>query len=78
MTDACPLVDDAVLLAGLFRAMVRTAELEIASGAPRRLRALPLHRAALWQAARGGLAGRLLDDSDHPRAGPAPRAPCAR
>ncbi len=64
--DACPLVDDAVLLAGLFRAVVRTAEVEIASGAPRRLRALPLHRAALWQAARGGLAGRLLDDSDHP------------
>ena len=74
VTDACPLVDDAVLLAGLFRAMVRTAELEIAAGAPRRLRALPLHRAALWQAARGGLAGRLLDDSDHPEPVPAAAA----
>src|SRR3954447_105432 len=69
--DACPLVDDAVLIAGLFRALVRTAELEIEAGEPRRLRPLPLHRAALWQAARGGLAGRLLDDSDHPAPAPA-------
>lgn len=65
--DACPLVDDAVLIAGLFRAMVRAAERDVVAGVPRDLRALPLHRAALWQAARGGLAGRLLDDSDHPR-----------
>ena len=65
--DACPLVDDAVLIAGLFRAMVRDAEREIEQGLPRDVRPLPLHRAAIWQAARGGLAGRLLDDSDHPR-----------
>ena len=30
--DACPLVDDAVLIAGLFRAMVRAAEHEIEAG----------------------------------------------
>ena len=75
--DACPLVDDAVLIAGLFRAMIRAAEQEIAAGAPRLERPLPLHRAAIWQAARGGLAGRLLDDSDRPRpvaAGTAVRA----
>src|SRR5947209_5863741 len=69
--DACPLVDDAVLIAGLFRALVRTAELEIEAGEPRHLLPLPLHRAALWQAARGGLAGRLLDASDHPSPVPA-------
>jgi carboxylate-amine ligase len=65
--DACPVVDDAVLIAGVFRALVRTAELEIEAGEPRRLRPLPLHRAAMWQAARAGLSGRLLDDSDHPQ-----------
>ncbi|RIX28830.1 YbdK family carboxylate-amine ligase [Amnibacterium setariae] len=70
--DACPLVDDAVLIAGLFRAMVRDAEREIEQGVPRgELRPLPLHRAAIWQAARGGLTGRLLDDSAHPRPLPA-------
>lgn len=71
--DACTLVDDAVLIAGLFRAMVRAAELEIEAGTPRAVRPLPLHRAAIWQAARGGLTGRLLDDSDHPRPVPAER-----
>lgn len=65
--DATPLVDDAVLIAGLFRAMVRAAEIEIEAGLPRFAAPLPLHRAAIWQAARGGLAGRLLDDSDHPQ-----------
>src|SRR3954454_12845408 len=30
--DACPLVDDAVLIAGLFRAMVRAAELDVGAG----------------------------------------------
>lgn len=69
--DACPLVDDAVLIAGLFRAMVRDAEKEIERGLPRDVRPLPLHRAAIWQAARGGLSGKLLDDSDHPRPVPA-------
>ncbi|CAN5391862.1 hypothetical protein BH09ACT10_BH09ACT10_05980 [soil metagenome] len=72
--DACPLVDDAVLIAGLFRASVRSAEIEIESGAPHHPVAAPIHRAAIWQAARGGLSGSLLDDSAHPRPIPAARA----
>ncbi|PWJ47282.1 carboxylate-amine ligase [Quadrisphaera granulorum] len=65
--DACPLVDDAVLIAGIFRALVREAEIAVQRGVPRRDRPAPLHRAAIWQAARGGLRGRLLDRSEHPR-----------
>src|SRR5215217_5719429 len=65
--DACPLVDDAVLIAGLFRAMVRAAELDIEAGRPHRPAPPPLHRAAMWQAARGGLSRDLLDSSLHPR-----------
>ena len=33
----------------------------------------PVHRAAIWQAARGGLSGELLDDTRHPRPLPAAR-----
>ena len=65
--DACPIVDDAVLIAGLFRAGVRAAELDIESGRPMLTVAAPLHRAAMWQAARSGLSGDLLDDTAHPR-----------
>lgn len=72
--DACPVVDDAVLIAGLFRASVRAAELDVEAGRPYVPRRPPLHRAAIWQAARGGLSGRLLDDSLHPRPVPAARA----
>ncbi len=69
--DACPLVDDAVLIAGLFRAMVRAAELDVEAGRPHVPAPAPLHRAAIWQAARGGLSGRLLDGSAHPSPLPA-------
>ena len=69
--DACPVVDDAVLIAGLFRAAVRAAEIDIAEGRPYKPLAAPMHRAALWQAARGGLSGNLLDHSLHPRPVPA-------
>ncbi|MFB2555673.1 glutamate--cysteine ligase [Herbiconiux liangxiaofengii] len=65
--DACPVVDDAVLIAGLFRAAVRAAEVDIEAGRPYRPVAAPIHRAAMWQAARGGLSGDLLDDNPHPR-----------
>ncbi|WP_084361376.1 glutamate--cysteine ligase [Herbiconiux solani] len=65
--DACPIVDDAVLIAGLFRASVRAAELDIETGLPFVPQAAPVHRAAMWQAARGGLTGDLLDDTAHPR-----------
>src|SRR3954463_5037748 len=70
--DACPLVDDAVLIAGLFRAMVRAAELDVESGRPHLPAPPPLHRAAVWPAARGGLTRELLDGATHPRPRPAP------
>src|SRR3954452_21068607 len=70
--DACPLVDDAILIAGLFRAMVRAAELDIEAGRPFAPAPAPLHRAGIWQAARGGLSRNLLDGAVHPRPRPAP------
>jgi carboxylate-amine ligase len=72
--DACPLVDDAVLLAGLFRAIVHRTVGEVEAGLPHRPVPAPLHRAAVWQAAREGLAGRLLDPTPHPRPMPAAAA----
>ena len=72
--DACPLVDDALAIAGLFRAMVREAEQNIANGRPFDPVPPPVHRAAIWQAARGGLTGMLLDNSRHPKPLPARRA----
>src|SRR3954454_3873686 len=71
--DACPLVDDAVLIAGLFRALVRAAELDVAAGRPYVPAPAPLHRAAIWQAARSGLSRDLLDGTEHPRPHPAPQ-----
>ena len=69
--DACPLVDDAVLIAGLFRAMVRAAELDIEAGRPHLPAPAPLHRAGVWQAARAGLSRDLVDGALHPRPRPA-------
>jgi glutamate---cysteine ligase / carboxylate-amine ligase len=74
--DACPLVDDAVLIAGLFRAMVATAETAIGRGEPDPPIAAPLHRAAMWRAARSGLAGGLLDNGARPE--PIPAADAVR
>jgi len=61
--DGCPLVDDAVLVAGLFRAMVRAAELDVAAGIPEAEiirdgidRALAEREAAEREAARAGAA----------------------
>ncbi|GAA1284323.1 hypothetical protein GCM10009609_56690 [Pseudonocardia aurantiaca] len=60
--DACPEVDDVVLVAGLFRALVGKAREDLAAGLP-----LPespryeLLRAASWRAARSGLEGDLVD-----------------
>src|SRR5215210_786257 len=65
--DACPLVDDAVLIAGLFRALARAAELDIEAGRPSTTPPAPLHRAAMWQAARSGLSRSLVDHEALPR-----------
>jgi len=69
--DACPLVDDAVLVAGLFRAMTRSAELDIEAGRPFTAPPAPLHRAGIWQAARSGLSRQLVDGTGTPRPRPA-------
>ncbi|AEV87727.1 carboxylate-amine ligase [Actinoplanes sp. SE50] len=61
VTDACPDVDTVVLLAGLFRALVRRAQHEHRAGVPLPPARPPLHRAAMWRAARSGLEGDLLD-----------------
>ncbi len=74
VSDACPLVDDAVLIAGIFRASVRAAELDIEEGRPNTPIREPIHRAAMWQAARGGLSGRLLEGVSHPNPVPAATA----
>ncbi|MBT1608655.1 glutamate--cysteine ligase [Curtobacterium flaccumfaciens pv. poinsettiae] len=69
--DATPVVDDAVLIAGLFRAAVRKAEKSVVSGAEWHPRSEPLHRAAMWQAARSGLSGELVGLGQHPERLPA-------
>ncbi|GIF07524.1 carboxylate--amine ligase/circularly permuted type 2 ATP-grasp protein [Actinoplanes siamensis] len=61
VTDACPDVDTVVLLAGLFRALVRRARRDHREGRPLPGPRPPLHRAAMWRAARSGLEGELLD-----------------
>lgn len=72
--DACPIIDDAVLIAGLFRAMVAAAADDIAAGRPAIPLRTPVHRAGMWQAARNGLTGDLLDGSLGPRPIPAAQA----
>jgi glutamate---cysteine ligase / carboxylate-amine ligase len=74
--DACPLVDDAILIAGLFRALVATALAAIAADEPPSPLAAPLHRAAMWRAGRSGLSGQLLDNGVRPR--PVPAADAVR
>ncbi|SDS75833.1 carboxylate-amine ligase [Friedmanniella luteola] len=69
--DATPVVDDAILIAGLFRAAVRAAETDIANCRPFAPVPAPLHRASVWRAARGGLSGELLDHLRHPQPHPA-------
>jgi len=67
ISDACPSVDDAVLLAALGRALVLTAAAEDAGAEDHQLvTAVPhghqvLQRAATWRAARSGLDGQLID-----------------
>jgi carboxylate-amine ligase len=68
--DACPLVDDAVLIAGLFRGLARAAEIDIEAGRPYVAPPAPLHRAGIWQAARSGLSRQLVDGTGRPRPRP--------
>ncbi|MFC4059911.1 glutamate--cysteine ligase [Planomonospora corallina] len=58
--DACPLVGDVVLLAGLFRALVARELEAIRTGTGHGVR-LEMVRAATWRAARSGLEGDLVD-----------------
>jgi carboxylate-amine ligase len=74
VSDACPEVDDVVLLAALFRALVCRERDAILAGDPIQRRPAPLLRSALWRAARSGLEGSLLDLPRSPRPVPAASA----
>lgn len=74
VTDACPDVDDVVLLAMLFRALVHRERAAVRADRPLvRVRG-PVQRAATWRAARSGLEGDLVDLSDFARPVPAAEA----
>lgn len=74
VTDSCPDVDDIVLLAGLYRALVLRERDAVLQGRPLvRVRG-PVLRAATWRAARSGLEGDLVDLSDFARPVPAREA----
>jgi carboxylate-amine ligase len=59
--DVCPLLDDAVLYAGLVRALVRTMAARVQAGEPAPTLPDDVARAAQWRAARYGLEECLLD-----------------
>jgi carboxylate-amine ligase len=69
--DSCPLVDDAILIAGLFRAVVERAAQDELAGRPSPELPLPIYQAAMWRAARSGLSESLLDGGPDPAAVPA-------
>ncbi|HET9255099.1 MAG TPA: glutamate--cysteine ligase, partial [Pseudonocardiaceae bacterium] len=71
--DACPAVDDVVLIAGLFRALVQRARRQVEENKPFPETRHEMLRAATWRAARSGLEGDLVDLSDP--SGPALVAP---
>ena len=64
LCDATPRVDDVLLLAGLFRALVMRAGEDEDAGRPHVAKSSALIRAAMWRAARGGLEGDLVDLKD--------------
>ncbi|WP_214413407.1 carboxylate--amine ligase/circularly permuted type 2 ATP-grasp protein [Sphaerisporangium fuscum] len=64
MCDACPRVEDVVLLAGIFRAVVLRELHAIESGGPFEEVPLELVRAATWRSARSGLEGVLIDPAE--------------
>ncbi|MGN6605581.1 MAG: carboxylate-amine ligase, partial [Jatrophihabitans sp.] len=59
IADVCPEVDDAVLLAGLARSLVRTMWAQVEAGRPARDVPDAVLRAARWRAARYGIGERL-------------------
>ncbi|HEU5111123.1 MAG TPA: glutamate--cysteine ligase, partial [Micromonosporaceae bacterium] len=61
VADVCLTVDDAVLVAGLVRALVAMAREDIAAGRPAPAVPDDLLEAAHWNAARTGLEGTLMD-----------------
>ena len=61
VADTCPTADDAVLLAGLVRALVATAVDHVAAGRTAPPIAHDVVRAAHWNAAHQGVGGTLLD-----------------
>jgi YbdK family carboxylate-amine ligase len=61
VADVCPLLDDAVLHAGLVRALVRTMAAQARTGAPAPELADGMARATGWRAARHGLEECLFD-----------------
>jgi len=71
IADVCADVDDAVLVAGLCRALVETAAREWAEGAPPAEVRVEVLRGAAWRAARSGVSGDLVDTLS---ARPAPAA----
>ena len=71
VTDSCPDVDDIVLLAGLYRALVLREREAVLQGRPLVWVRGPVQRAATWRAARSGLEGHLVDLSDFARPVPA-------
>jgi carboxylate-amine ligase len=67
VTDSSPDADTVVMLAGLFRAMVRREHAAVSAGVPFEHQRAPLLRSALWRAARSGLEGDLVDLPRSPR-----------
>jgi len=66
--DACPDVEDVVLIAGLFRALVARARVDLDAGRPLPASRHELLRASSWRAARSGLEGDLVDlEGDKPQ-----------
>jgi carboxylate-amine ligase len=61
VADVCSRVDEAVMLAGLSRALVRTCHERAQGGEPYPEARLELLRAATWVASRHGLDGDLVD-----------------
>ncbi|MET8158123.1 carboxylate--amine ligase/circularly permuted type 2 ATP-grasp protein [Sphaerisporangium sp. NPDC005289] len=65
MCDACPRVEDVLLLAGVFRALVMRELAAIENDGPVQQEIpMELVRAATWRAARSGMEGALVDPAD--------------